>query len=537
MSQVSTQIPEQFNVAVELVDKNLELGRGDKVAIYYQDQSLTYEQVYRMVNKAGNALKSLGVERENRVLLLLLDSPEFVATFFGAIKIGAVPIPTNTILKAQDYVYLLNDSRAKVAVVSEALIGPIEAIRKELHYLKHLVVVGKAGPQQIAFDELIQAAADELVPADTHKDEPAFWLYSSGSTGFPKGAVHLHHDMIVSADLYAKPILNIQENDTCYSVAKLFFAYGLGNALYFPFRVGASTVLVSEQPKPETVFATIRRYKPTLFYGVPTSYAALLQAAANTPNVDMHSVRLCTSAGEALPKSVYEAWRNKFNLVILDGIGSTECTHIFISNRLGDVKPGSTGRPVPGYEAKLVDPDGNPVPNGEIGTLMVKGDSICAFYWNKHEKNKQTFFGPWINTGDKYLIDEEGYFWYVGRTDDMIKPGGIWVSPIEVENTIVEHPSVLECAVIGVLDSDNLEKPKAYVVLKDGFTASTELAHEIQQFVKNRIAPYKFPRWVEFIAELPKTASGKMLRYKLRQLNQAPEAPKGADPDRGGVKG
>ncbi|CAA7601108.1 AMP-dependent synthetase/ligase [Acididesulfobacillus acetoxydans] len=520
MSQVSLQIPEQFNVAVELVDKNLQLGRGDKVAIYYQDQTFTYEQVFRLVNKAGNALKSLGVERENRVLLLLLDSPEFVATFFGAIKMGAVPIPTNTILKAQDYLYLLNDSRAKVAVVSEALVPVLESIRGELRYLEHLVVAGQAGPGQMSYDELIQAASDELEPADTHKDEPAFWLYSSGSTGFPKGAVHLQHDMIVSADLYAKPILNINENDICYSVAKLFFAYGLGNALYFPFRVGASTVLVPEAPKPETVFAAVRRYQPTLFYGVPTSYSALLQAADRIPDVDMHSIRLCTSAGESLPKSVYEAWRKKFNLIILDGIGSTEITHIFITNRLGEAKPGSTGKPVPGYEAKLVDAEGNPVPTGEIGTLMVKGDSICAYYWNKHEKNKQSFCGPWINTGDKYLIDEEGFFWYVGRTDDMIKPGGIWVSPIEVENTLMEHPSILECAVIGVRDSDNLEKPKAYVVLKEGFSASTDLAKEIQQFVKSRIAPYKFPRWVEFVEELPKTASGKMLRYRLRQLNQ-----------------
>lgn len=520
VSHPSVQIPDQFNVAVELVDKNLELGRGDKVAIYYQDQTFTYGQVFRLVNKVGNALKSLGVERENRVLLLMLDSPELVASFFGAIKMGAVPIPTNTILKAQDYVYFLNDSRAKVAVVSEALVGSIEAIRQELHYLKHLVVVGQAGPNQIAFADLIEAASDELVPADTHKDEPAFWLYSSGSTGFPKGAVHLHHDMIVSADLYAKPILNIQEDDICYSVAKLFFAYGLGNALYFPFRVGASTVLVPEQPKPETVFATVRRYKPTLFYGVPTSYASLLQAAAHVPDVDMSSIRLCTSAGESLPKAVYEAWRNKFNLVILDGIGSTEIAHIFITNRLGEVKPGSTGKPVPGYEAKLVDPEGNPVPRGEIGTLLVKGDSICAYYWNKHEKSKQSILGPWINTGDKFLIDEEGFFWYVGRADDMIKPGGIWVSPVEVENTIMDHPAVLECAVIGVQGSDQLEKPKAYIVLKEGYSASVELETEIQQFVKSRIAPYKFPRWIEFIEELPKTASGKTLRYKLRQLNE-----------------
>lgn len=520
MSGASLNIPDQFNVAVELVDKNLEEGRGNKIAVYYKDQKFTYEDIYKAVNKAGNAFKSLGVERENRILLLLLDSPEFVASFFGAIKMGAVPIPTNTILKSKDYLYLLNDSRAKVAVVSEALVGLIEEIREELRFLKHLVVVGTAGPGQLSYMELVSSASDELPAADTHKDEPAFWLYSSGSTGFPKGAVHLHHDMIISADLYAKQILNINENDICYSVAKLFFAYGLGNALYFPFRVGGSTVLVPDQPKPDTVFETVRKYRPTLFYGVPTSYASLLQAAESMPGVDMSSVRLCTSAGEALPKAVYDAWHKKFNLVILDGIGSTECAHIFITNRVGDVRPGATGKPVEGYEAKIVDTDGYPVPAGEIGTLMVKGDSIAAFYWNKHEKNKETFHGAWINTGDKYLQDEDGYFWYVGRTDDMIKPGGIWVSPIEVENTIMEHSAVLECAVIGVVDGDNLEKPKAYIVLKDGIQPSEELATNIQQFVKSKIAPYKFPRWVEFTPELPKTPSGKMLRYKLRELNK-----------------
>lgn len=520
MSIVEPVIPEKFNVAVELVDKNLELGRGKKVAIYYQDQALTYEDVHRAVNKTGNALKKLGVEQEDRVLLLLLDSPEFVASFFGAIKIGAVPIPTNTLLKAKDYAYFLNDSRAKVAVVSEPLVPLVEEIRSELKYLQHLVVVGQAGPNQLSYQDLVVGADEQLVPADTSKDDAAFWLYSSGTTGFPKGAVHLHHDMIVASDYYAKGILNIQENDITFSVAKLFFAYGLGNGLYFPFRVGASTVLHPDRPEPKGIFEVIKRTKPSLFFCVPTAYGAMLQAADNIPGIEMSSIRLCVSAGEALPKAIFDAWKQKFGLVILDGIGSTECLHIFISNSPDDIKPGSTGKPVPGYEAKIVDPDGQLVPDGDIGTLMVKGDSIAAFYWNKHEKSKETFYGPWINTGDKYFIDPDGYFWYVGRGDDMLKAGGIWVSPVEVENTIMGHPAVLECGVIGAVDKDNLEKPKAYIVLKDGFQACEELSVEIQKFVKDQIAHYKYPRWIEFVDQLPKTATGKTMRYILRQMNQ-----------------
>ncbi len=520
MSDILLEYPDRLNVAVELVDKNLQEGRGQKVAIYYQDQAITYEEVYRNVNRMGNVFQQLGLEIENRVMLLLYDCPEFAYSFFGAIKMGAVPIPTNTILKPKDYVYLLNDSRAKIIVVSEGLLPAIDEIRAELRYLKHVVVVGNPGPGQLSFAELISGASDELEAADTSKDDAAFWLYSSGSTGFPKGAVHLHHDMLVAADLYAKNILKITEDDITFSVAKLFFAYGLGNALYFPFRVGAATVLWPEQAKPPGIFQTVMKYRPTLFFCVPTAYAGMLQIADSTPDLDMSSIRYCVSAGEALPKIVYETWLKKFNLHILDGIGSTEIAHIFITNRPGDIKPGASGKPVPGYEAKIVDPDGQETEVDEIGSLMVRGDSICAYYWNKHEKNKDTFFGGWINTGDKYYKDADGYFWYVGRNDDMLKPGGIWVSPIEVEYTLMEHDAVFECAVIGAVDNDNLEKPKAYIVLNPGYTPSQELADDIKKFVKNKIAPYKFPRWIEFLDELPKTASGKILRYKLRQLNQ-----------------
>jgi benzoate-CoA ligase len=518
--ETNLEIPEKLNVAVEMVDKNIEAGRGKKVAIYYKDQTLTYEDVYKGVNKVGNALKNLGIGLEDRVLLLLLDCPEFVTSFFGAIKIGAVPIPTNTLLKSKDYLYLLNDSRAKVAVVSEPLVPLIEEVRSELKFLRHLVVVGNAASNQLSYKELVADASEELEAADTSKDDVAFWLYSSGTTGNPKGAVHLHHDILVASDLYAKGILDINENDITFSVAKLFFAYGLGNGLYFPFRVGAATVLHPERPEPKGIFEVIKRYKPTLFFCVPTAYGGMLQAVDKIEDVDMSSIRYCVSAGEALPKTIFDSWQKKFNLIILDGIGSTECLHIFISNRPGDIKPGSSGKPVPGYEAKIVDSNGKELPEMEIGTLMVKGDSIAAYYWNKHEKSKETFHGHWINTGDNYFKDNEGYFWYIGRGDDMIKAGGIWVSPLEVENAIIEHPAVLECAVIGALDSDNLEKPKAFILLKEGFDSSEELILEIQKFVKGRIAPYKYPRWVEFVTELPKTATGKTMRYVLRQQNK-----------------
>lgn len=516
---ILSELPDKFNVAAWLVDRHLAEGRGQKAAIYYEDRVLTYADVFREVNRVGNALKRLGIRMEERVLLLLFDCPEFAAGFFGAIKIGAVPIPTNTLLKQQDYEYLLNDSRAKVAIVSEGLADQIRAIRPRLKYLEHLVVVGQAGDGELSYRELVGAESAELAPAETSKDDAAFWLYSSGTTGFPKGTVHLHHDMVVCSELYAKGILDIKEEDITFSVAKLFFAYGLGNGLYFPFSVGASTVLYPNRPEPAGIFRVINRYRPSLFFCVPTAYAALLQYAEKEDWGDLSSIRVCVSAGEALPKAIFESWKNKFDLIILDGIGSTEILHIFISNRIDDYKPGSSGKVVPGYAAKIVDENGRQLADGEIGTLWVQGDSIAAYYWNKHEKTKETFLGSWINTGDQYYRDQDGYFWYIGRSDDMLKAGGIWVSPVEVENTILEHSAVLECGVIGATDRDSLVKPKAYIKLKSGYTGSEELGQEIQQFVKSKIAPYKYPRWVEFVDELPKTATGKIMRYVLRRMH------------------
>jgi len=511
------EIPDRFNAASFFVDRHVAEGRGDKVAFFHEDRTVTYAGLQELVNRVGNALLALGVEMEHRVLLLLLDSPEFVASFFGAIKIGALPIPVNTMMRAQDYLYFLNDSRARVAIISQPLLAEAGPILDQAKYLRHVVIVGKAEGKHIAFDQWVGKAAARLEAVETSKDDTAFWLYSSGSTGFPKGAVHLHHDMVVCSDTYALQVLGITERDRTASAAKLFFAYGLGNNMYFPMRVGAQGILYPHRPMPEGMFEVIDRYKPTIFFGVPTLYAAMLQVKEAEKRFNCSSLRLCVSAGEALPPELYKRWTERFKVELIDGIGTTEILHIFLSNRPGKVRPGSTGQVVPGYEAVILDDDGKPVPRGEVGNLRVKGDSTMAYYWNKHEKTKASLFGEWIQTGDKYYQDEEGYFWYCGRSDDMLKVGGIWVSPVEVENTLVGHPAVLEAAVVGKEDTDKLVKPKAFVVLKDTHTASAELEAGLKTFVKDKIAPYKYPRWVEFVSELPKTATGKIQRFKLRQ--------------------
>ena len=508
-----------MNAAALLVDDNVEAGRGEKTAIYNagDGSAHTYNDVLEGTNRTGNALKSLGVRTEERVMLLLPDSPELVCSFFGAIKIGAIPIPTNTLLKSHHYEYLLNDSRARVLIVSESLLDEIEPIKDQLRHLQQIIVVGGSGNGHISYRELIEAASPELAPEMMSKDDACFWLYSSGTTAFPKGAVHLQHDMIVSADLYARPILDINENDRTFSVAKLFFAYGLGNGLYFPFRVGATTILHPGKPDPERFYEIIQEYRPTIFFCVPTGYARMLAVEDAAERFDTSSLRLSVSAGEALPGALYERWKERFGVEILDGIGSTEIVHIFISNRSGRVKPGSTGEIVPGYEARLVDEHGQDMPRGEVGDLLIKGDSTCTCYWNKHEQTKDTILGQWIRTGDKYLQDEDGYFWHQGRSDDMLKVGGMWVSPVEIEAALMEHPAVLENAVVGVPDHENLIKPKAFIMLKDGHQPSDELRAELQKFVKESIGAYKFPRWIKFVDELPKTATGKIQRYKLRE--------------------
>jgi len=520
MSGPQTDFPSQLNAASCLVDANVQAGRAEKIAIHDlgDNSTHTYNEVMQMTNRVGNGLRELGVGMEDRVMLLLFDSSEFAFCFFGALKIGAIPIPTNTLLTASDYVYMLNDSRARVLIVSESLLSQIEPIQHNLRYLRRIIVVGRPGRGQISLEELTSAASPELTPEMMSKDDACFWLYSSGTTGFPKAAVHLQHDMMVAADLYARPILGINESDRTFSVAKLFFAYGLGNGLYFPFRAGATTILYPGKPDPLRFYEIIQEQKPSIFFSVPTAYAGML-AVEPEIHFDTSSLRLCVSAGEALPPALFDRWKARFGVEILDGIGSTEILHIFISNRPGRVKPGSTGEIVPGFEAKIVDEEGRILPPGEIGDLLIKGDSIMAQYWNRHEATKKTLQGSWILTGDKYMLDEDGYFWYQGRTDDMLKVGGMWVSPVEVENSLIEHPAVLENAVVGVADPRGLIKPKAYIVLKKPQTGSDELIAELQAFVKERIGVYKYPRWVEFVTELPKTATGKIQRYRLRSEN------------------
>jgi len=519
---MSTPIfPERFNAAAALVDVHLAEGRADKTAILSGDAALTYRDLYHTVNRFGNVLKGLDVRFEERVALLLPDSPEWCAAFFGAIKMGAVAVPLNTMLMPENYKYLLNDSRARVLVVDAALLDRVQKIRSELKYLAHIVVVGGREEGCVSYHDALQTASNCLDPADTSKDDMAFWLYSSGTTGFPKGAMHLQHDMLVAADLYARDTLGLLESDVSFSVAKLFFAYGLGNGLYFPLRMGATTILLPDRPTPDRVFKVIDRYQPTVFYGVPTSYAAMLHIAQTQGLRSLGRVRVCVSAGEPLPKHLYEKWLDQFGVEIIDGIGSTEILHIFISNRPGRAVPGSTGQVVPGYEARILDDGGFPTTAGQIGTLWIKGDSIATGYWGKHESTKDTFCGQWINTHDKFLMDEDGYFWYAGRTDDMIKVSGQAVWPSEVESVLQSHPAVLESGVVGVADPDGLIKPVAYVVLKDSAPRTPELAHALQEYVKSHTAPHKYPRAVVFVDMLPKTATGKIQRFRLRQIAAA----------------
>ena len=510
-------VPDRFNIADYLVDRHVREGRGGRTAILCGDEVITYAQVADRSNRVANGLRSLGVRREERVLLLLLDTPAFVYSFFAAQKLGAVPIPTNTLLKSQDYRYMLNDSRARVAIVSAPLLPQLAAIpRDELPYLEHIVIDGASNGEMTGFDQLLTAAA-ALQLQDTSKDDAAFWLYSSGTTGFPKGAVHLHHDILYTVVCYAQGVLGITAADRTFSVAKLFFAYGLGNALTFPFAAGATTILWPGPATPPNVFAQIERFKPTLFFSVPTNYGQLLAHKREGRDFDLSSIRQAVSAGEALPKALYERFKDRFGIEILDGIGSTEILHIFISNRGGRVRPGSAGELVTGYEARIVDESGVEVADGTVGNLLIKGDSTCAYYWNKHDRTKDTIEGHWIRTGDKFYRDSDGYYWYAGRADDMLKVGGIWVSPVEIENTLVEHPAVQEAGVIGRRDADNLEKPMAYVVLAAEYVPSPELARELQDFVRSKIAEYKRPRWIEFVEALPKTATGKTQRFKLRE--------------------
>lgn len=517
-TSVDLGVPDTFNCAGWLVDRHVEEGRGNAVALECGDDRVTYAELSERANRFGSALQSvLGIRQGERIALLLLDGPAFFYAFLGAIRIGAVPIPTNTLWKAEDYRFLLNDSGARLLVIAEELLPEFSRIpRSELPDLLHVLVVERADSRIPGDLErlLAEGRADgELVPVG--RDAPAFWLYSSGSTGSPKGCVHLHHDMFVCAALFGGGVLGISAEDRCFSVPKLFFAYGLGNALFFPLAAGATSILWPGPPSAAHVYGVIARHRPTLFFSVPTGYGMLL---AQEGNFDLSSIRLAVSAGEALPPVLYERFKARFGIDILDGIGSTEALHMFISNRPGAIRPGSSGLVVPGYDARILDDEGSAVAAGEIGNLWIRGDSVCDRYWNQPDRTVLTIVDGWLRTGDKYSQDADGFYWYAGRADDMLKVGGLWVSPVEVENALVEHPSVLECAVAGQEDHDRLVKPAAFIVVRKDVEPSTALAEELQAFVRERIAPYKRPRWVRFLAELPKTPTGKIQRYKLREV-------------------
>lgn len=505
---------QHYNAAVDLIERNL-AARPDKIAYIDERGSYSFAELAEKVNRCAHGLRNLGLDMEARVLVCLLDTIDFPAVFLGAIKAGLVPIAVNTLFTSSDFDFISRDSRAQAWVVSDALLPAFEPILSSQPFLKHVVVSGESGRGHLLLADLMAQAGRDFTAAPTRPDDACFWLYSSGSTGTPKGVVHVQTSMTRTAELYARPILGIEENDVVFSAAKLFFAYGLGNALTFPLSVGATTVLLSDRPTPAAVWRILREHRPTIFYGVPTLYSALL-ACPELPKGDKLNLRRCTSAGEALPPDVGRRWREHTGVDILDGLGSTEMLHIFLSNRPGDVRYGTSGKPVPGYQIRLVDEDGQPVTKGEIGELQVTGPTGAAYYWNNRDKSRDTFLGPWTRSGDKYSENEDGYFVYSGRNDDMLKVSGIWVSPFEVESALSSHAAVLEAAVVGQADENGLIKPKAFVVLRAETPKSPDLAAALQQHVKGQLAPYKYPRWIEFVEELPKTATGKIQRFKLR---------------------
>ncbi len=506
-----------YNVAVDLIDRHLTQGRGKKAAFIDTHETLTYDGLADRVNRMANLTRTYGLQREARVALLMHDTVDWPVAFLGAIKAGVLPVGLNTLLTSEQYAYVLADSRAQALFVSAPLLPVVAPILGRLPALKHVFVTGGPAPSYaLSFRDELAAQSNDFVAAETFADEPAFWVYSSGSTGNPKGTRHVHASLLESARLYAQGVLGMREDDVVYSAAKFFFAYGLGNSLIFPLSVGGTAVLLPERPTPESVFRTLKQHQPTCFFGVPTLYTAMLAWPQGSPENSSSRLRLCMSAGEALPLEIANAWKTKFGHDILDGIGSTEMLHIYVSNRPGDFKFGSTGRAVPGYEIRLVDEKNADVADGEIGEMLIKGPTAADGYWNQRAKTRSTFEGFWTRSGDKYVRDAAGFFTYQGRTDDMFKVSGIWVSPFEVESALVTHPAVLEAAVVPAEDSDGLVKPKAFVVLKAGHAAGDTLVRGLQEHVKQKAGPWKYPRWISFEESLPKTATGKIQRFKLR---------------------
>lgn len=509
------EVPRDYNFAADVLQRNLDAGRADKPAYIDARGVTTYGQLADRVARFGAVLRSLGVQREERVLIALTDTIDWPTAFLGCLKAGVIAVPVNTLLTEDDYRFMLADSRAKLLVVSDVLLPKFEKPMAESPDLAHVVVSGESAQGHKNFEALLKTSKPEPYTAPTTCDDMAFWLYTSGSTGKPKGAVHVHASLTLTADLYGTPVADIKENDICYSVAKLFFAYGLGNAMTFPMWVGATTVLLGERPTPDGVAALLKKHPVTVFYAVPTFYAAFLNSP-NAPKREELKIRRCISAGEALPEEIARNWKSRYGVEISDGLGTTEMLHIYLSNRPGATKYGTTGKAVPGYDIKLIGEDGNVVKQGEMGELYARGPTSAIMYWNNREKSRSTFQGEWTRSGDKYIEDAEGYYICCGRADDMLKVSGMYVSPFEVEAALSSHPDVLEAAVVGWGDEQKLIKPKAFVVLKSPDKANDALAAALQDHVKAKLAPYKYPRWIEFRKDLPKTATGKIQRFKLR---------------------
>ena len=511
-----SDLPLRYN-AVDILEHNL-AKRADKVALYSLEREMTFRQVSREVNQVGHALKKLGVRMGDFVSLLSLDVPEWVTSFFGTLKIGGSAVGMSTTLTPPEYAYMLDDSRTRVLIVHESLLPKIDEIRTGRPFLEHIVVIGQPGrSQDIAYADWIKGERAELETALTHREDFCTLNYTSGTTGQPKGIQHAHKDMPLSSQLYTVNALGLKESDRTFAVARLFFTYSLGVNLFSPWHVGASTVLCSGPPRTATnVLDTIDRFKPTFLFNVPTGYASILAVEGFAERYDLSSLRVCIAAGEALPVRVWQAWKEETGLEIVESMGTTEAFALFLSNRPDDNRPGTIGKAVEGFELKVADEYGHEVPRGEIGELMVKGETFSLFYLHQYHKSQQAFRGEWLATGDKFYLDEDGYYHYTGRGDDMLKAGGIWVSPVEIENTLLAHEAVFECAVMGRPDRDGLIKPKAFVALRPGYTASTELEHELIEHCKANMAAYKRPRWVEFMDELPKTATGKIHRSVLR---------------------
>ncbi|MBI2920945.1 MAG: benzoate-CoA ligase family protein [Planctomycetes bacterium] len=508
--------PEQFSLADYFLDHNLREGRGDKVAVYFRDETWTYRQVHEGACRACGVYRALGVKPEDRILIVLPDCPAFVTALMGVHKAGAVLAMANPLLPVEDFVHYFNYTRAPVAVVHHSLAAGLAKLRPQLPHLRQLLVVGGDPGPFLSWEKTCAAQPASCENAATHRDDPAVWLFTSGSTGKPKAAMHLQHDFAWNTERFAKEILGMRESDRTLSVPKLFFGYATGTNLWFPFAVGASTVLFEERATPDVLFPLIRRYRPTVLTNVPTTINKML-AEPGCEKEDLSCLRITVSAGEALPAELYTRWRERFGVDILDGIGSAEMFHIYISNRIGEVKAGSLGKIVPGYEARICGPDGQVLPDGEVGTLWIHGDSAMTGYWQDDEKTRAVLHGNWCCTGDQFRRDAEGFYWYEGRADDMLKVGGIWVSPLELENCLLAHAAVKECCVVGWKDEAGLVLPRAYVVVKEGVKRDDALKGGLIEHVKGKLARYKAPRWVEWMDVLPRNDRGKIERKKLSQ--------------------